>query len=88
MPAHGEHGALQFNPTKPCKLCHFFNNLNFQFARSQVVDEEEMKGHALWFINCNTIELWEILPKLTDATTPYEKFVNNVYQLYPGSNAE
>ena len=47
-----------------------------------------MKGHALWFVDCNTTELWEILPEFTDATALYQKFVNTVYQLYPGSNVE
>ena len=59
MPTHGECGAPQFDPTKPCGLCQFFDDLNFQFTQAQVVDEVEMKGHALWFINCNTVELWE-----------------------------
>ena len=48
----------------------------------------EMKGHALWFVNCNTTGLWEILPEFTNMTAPYQKFVNAVCQLYPGSDAE
>ena len=28
------------------------------------------------------------MPELTNVTAPYQKFVNTVYQLYPGSNAE
>ena len=88
MPTHGDHGAPQFNPAKPCELCHFFEDLNFQFTQSHVVDEEEVKEHTLWFVNCNTAELWEILPKFANMTTPYQKFVDAVYQLYPGSNVE
>ena len=34
--------------------------------------------HALQFVDCNTTELWEILPEFTDA----------VCQLYPGSDVE
>ena len=49
----------------------FFNDLRFQFTRSEVVDEVEMKGHALWFVDCDTAELWEILPEFTDVTAPY-----------------
>ena len=48
----------------------------------------EMKGHALWFVNCDTTELWEILPEFADVTAPYRKFINAVFQLYPGSDAE
>ena len=47
-----------------------------------------MKGHALCFVDCNTADLWEILPKFTNMTVPYQKFVDAVCQLYPGSNAE
>ena len=88
MPACGERGAPQFDPAKPRELRHFFNDLRFQFARSEVVDEAEMKGHALRFIDCDTTELWEILPEFTDSTTPYQKFVDAVCQLYPGSDAQ
>ena len=88
MPACGEHRAPQFNPAKPHELHCFFNNLNFQFAQLQVVDEEEMQGHALQFVDCNPMELWGILLEFTDMTTLYQMFVNAVYQLYPGSNSE
>ena len=47
-----------------------------------------MKGHALRFVDCDTAELWEILPEFADSTTPYQKFVDAVCQLYPGSDAE
>ena len=56
--------------------------------RSEVVDEAEMKGHALRFVNCDTAELWEILPEFADSTAPYQRFVDAVCQLYPGSNVE
>ena len=71
MPTHGECGAPQFNPAKPHGLRRFFNNLRFQFTQSGVVDEAEMKGHALQFVDCDTAELWEILPEFADLTAPY-----------------
>ena len=69
MPTCGDCVAPQFNPTKPHKLCQFFKGLKLQYTQSYVVDEEEMKGHALWFVDCNTMELWEILPEFTNMTT-------------------
>ena len=83
MPACGDSGVLQFDPTKPCELHHFFEEL-----KSHVVDKEEMKKHALWFVDCNTTELWEILPKFANAAMPYQKFVIAMYKLYPGSDVE
>ena len=88
MPACGDRGSPQFDPERPCELCHFFEDLKFHFARSQVVDEEEMKQHALRFIDCDTVELWEILPEFADAAASYQKFVDTVYKFYPGSDAE
>ena len=47
-----------------------------------------MKLHALRFVNCNTAELWEILPEFADVATSYQQFVDTVYKLYPGSDTE
>ena len=47
-----------------------------------------MKWHALRFADCNTAELWEILPEFANVITPYQKFIDAVCQLYPGSDAE
>ena len=47
-----------------------------------------MKGHALRFVDCDTAKLWEILPEFTDATAPYQKFIDAICQLYPGSDVE
>ena len=47
-----------------------------------------MKQHALRFIDCDTAELWEILPKFADVATSYQQFVDAVYKLYPGLDAE
>ena len=56
--------------------------------QSQVVDEGEMKQHTLRFVDCDTMELWEILPEFADMAASYQKFVDAVYKLYPGSDAE
>ena len=47
-----------------------------------------MKQHALQFIDSNTAELWEILPEFTNAAISYQQFVDALYKLYPGSDAE
>ena len=47
-----------------------------------------MKQHALRFVDCNTVELWEILPEFADTAVSYQQFVNAVYKLYPGSDAK
>ena len=47
-----------------------------------------MKKHALRFVDCDTVELWEILPEFANTSVPYQDFVDAVYKLYPGSDAE
>ena len=47
-----------------------------------------MKQHALRFVDCDTTELWEILPKFANVTASYQQFVDAVYKLYPGLDAE
>ena len=47
-----------------------------------------MKQHALWFIDCDTVELWEILPEFPNTAVSYQQFVDTVYKLYPGSDTK
>ena len=44
-------------------LNHFFDDLRFQFARSGVVDEAEMKGHVLRF-NLVEVEIRGLRPEV------------------------
>ena len=88
MPARGDRGAPAFNPSKPRELRRFFEELKFHFGRSNVVDKATMKKHTLRFANCDTAELWEILPEFADTVKTYQDFVDAVYKLYPGSDSE
>ena len=47
-----------------------------------------MKQHTLQFVDCDTAELWEILPEFANVAASYQKFVDTVYKLYLGSDAE
>ena len=47
-----------------------------------------MKKYALQFADCNTTELWEILPEFADTAKMYQDFVDAVYKLYLGSDSE
>ena len=88
MPARGDRGAPAFDPSKPRELCRFFEELKFHFGRSNVVDKATMKKHTLQFADCDTAELWEILPEFADTAKTYQDFVDAVYKLYPGSDSE
>ena len=47
-----------------------------------------MKKHTLRFTDCDTAELWEILPEFANTAKTYQDFVDAVYKLYPGSDSE
>ena len=47
-----------------------------------------MKKYALQFADCDTAELWEILPEFADTVKTYQDFVDAVYKLYLGSDSE
>ena len=47
-----------------------------------------MKKHAVQFVDCNTVELWEILSEFTNNTKSYQGFIDAVYKLYPGLDSE
>ena len=88
MPTRGDRGAPAFDPSKPRELRHFYEELKFHFGQSNVIDEATMKKHALRFADCDTAELWEILPEFADTVKTYQDFMDAVYKLYPGSDSE
>ena len=88
MPARGDRGAPQFDPAKPRELRRFFEELRFHFTRAQVTDEDAMKKHAVRFVECDTAELWEILPQFADVNASFQDFVDAIYKLYPGADAD
>ena len=47
-----------------------------------------MKKHAVQFVDCNTVKLWEILSEFTNNTKSYQGFIDAVYKLYPGLDSE
>ena len=47
-----------------------------------------MKQHALRFVDCDAVELWEIPPEFTDVAMSYQQFVDAVYKLYLGLDTE
>ena len=47
-----------------------------------------MKQHALRFVDCDTAELWEVLPEFADVATSYQQIVDAVYKLYLGSDSK
>ena len=88
VPACRDHGALVFDPSKPQELHCFFKELKSHFGQSNVIDETLMKKHTLQFADCDTMELWEILPEFSGTAKMYQDFVDAVYKLYPSSDSE
>ena len=78
MPMHSDRTTPQFNPTKPRELCRFFDNLQYILNCTQVTSKNEMKHHAIRYMDIDTSELWET----------YEEFKTMLQDLYPESKEE
>ena len=88
MPARGDRSAPQFDPKQPRELRRYFADLDFHFARTGTVDDEQKKKHACRYVDIDTSELWEAIPQFADATVAYADFMLAIYALYPGSEEE
>jgi hypothetical protein len=87
MPTRGEDGAPSFSPDQPRELRRYFKELSLLFICAQVTDDEEKKIYACRYLDVDSAELWESLPKF-EPGEPYLDFVKAIYQLYPGSEDE
>lgn len=88
MPAHGDRTMLQFNATKTRELHRFFDNLQYILNHVQVTSQNEMKCHAVRYMDINTSKLWETLVEFTDPTKTFAEFKTTLQDLYPGSQEE
>jgi hypothetical protein len=88
MPACGDRIAPQFDLTHPRELRHYFSNLNFILGHAGVIDNTEMKQHAIRYVDIDTSELWEAMPEYLNHTKTYTEFRIAIYKLYPRSEEE
>jgi hypothetical protein len=57
MPPWGHSSAPKFNPDIPRELQHYFKELEMLFATTQIVNNEENKKHACWYVDIDTADL-------------------------------
>jgi hypothetical protein len=84
MPAHGHSTAPKFDPTKPCELRWFFDELELLFAACNMTDLDLMKKHACIYVDIDSAELWESLPQNATGVS-FGEFRKAIHKLYPGS---
>jgi hypothetical protein len=87
MPAHNHSTAPKFRPDQPHKLCRYFNELGHLFSNCQINSNEDKKKYATRYLEIDSADLWETLPKY-QAPYTYDKFVQAIFVLYPGASEE
>jgi hypothetical protein len=88
MPTRGDHAALHFDPKQPRELRRYFADLDFLFKRSHISNDQERKGHACYYLDFTTAELWESLLEFSNRDKLFADFALAIYKLYPGSESD
>jgi hypothetical protein len=84
MPTCGHLTAPKFDPTQPCELRQYFNELDLLFAAANIAANDIKKKHACRYVNIDTSELWESLPAYA-ASISFDNFCIAVHKHYPSS---
>jgi hypothetical protein len=84
MPACGHLTAPKFDPTQPCKLCRYFDELDMLFTACSITNSDQMKRHACCYLDIDSTELWESVPEFTTGVL-FNNFRTAIHKLYPSS---
>jgi hypothetical protein len=84
MPACSHSTAPKFDPTQPCELRRYFDELDMLFATCGITDSDQMKRHACRYLDIDSAELWESVPKFATGVS-FNNFRTAIHKLYPGS---
>ncbi|KAF8869675.1 hypothetical protein BD779DRAFT_1456855 [Infundibulicybe gibba] len=84
MPLKGARTAPAFNTKVPRHIIAYFRDLESLFDRAGVVDNEEKKRYATYYLEYNVAEMWEALESYSkDSFAAFKKVVS---ALYPGGD--
>jgi hypothetical protein len=84
MPARGHSTAPKFDPTQPCELCRYFDELDMLFSACSITNSDQMKRHACRYLNIDSAKLWESVPEFATGVL-FNNFRTAIHKLYPGS---
>ncbi|KAG6862979.1 hypothetical protein C0991_009066, partial [Blastosporella zonata] len=94
MPARGHNTAPSFSLNEPRELPRYFQELEFLFASSGVIDDVNKKALEIHYVDYNMSEQWLLLVEYEassiDPTTQtvipysYQDWKTAVISLYPG----
>jgi hypothetical protein len=88
MPARCNPSAPYFDPHRPRELRRYIEDLEFYLARSDIIDEQEKKHYACYYVDIDTEELWTSILEYSDRAKSFSDFVHVIYRLYPGSDGQ
>ena len=83
MPAHGEHGAPNFDATKTHQLPRFFKELEYLFDPANMTMVDKKKEQLLQYVNYDIEQIWETFLEYEDATKTYAEFKAVIILYYP-----
>ena len=86
MPFPDQRGAPEFNPKQLRSLIKFFQNLENWFQRAGITDDKDKKATALWYVNIEIANAWEMLDIFTQGISLYAQWKTEVIKLYPGAD--
>jgi hypothetical protein len=82
MPAHNHSTAPKFKSDQPHKLHRYFNKLAHLFGNCQIMDTQDKKKYAIWYLEIDSADLWETLLEF-HTTSTYEECVLAVLAFIP-----
>jgi hypothetical protein len=77
-----------FDGSDPCKIEHYFDDLEFLFFKHCISDGLEKKHAAVRYPGLAPEQLWKTMPAFSDHTHAYEDFKAEVISLYPEATTE
>ncbi len=86
MPVFGKRATPVFNPSKPNKIVQYFNQLEDLFNRCVVATDAAKKMCVVTYVDVNTADTWEFLPKYRDITKTYLNLKNCLFKFYGQKN--
>jgi len=82
MPIRGERSAPTFDPSSPNDITRFFRQLETLFARCTIADETEKKQYASSYVSSEVADTWEALTEFSDPQVTYQKFKDQLFEIY------
>ncbi|KAI0042950.1 hypothetical protein FA95DRAFT_1609772 [Auriscalpium vulgare] len=87
MPTRGDRHAPTFDGSRPRELPRYFAELKHLLTQAGITNDEEMKAHAVRYLNVLTADQWVIRPEF-EKGKKFANFEKAIIALYLGADGE